>query len=192
MLKKRIIPCLDIRNGQVTKGIEFKNNINLGDPAPLALRYAEQGADEIVIYDITASSEKRPPDFATLEKIARQVFIPICVGGGISSFQHAAQCIKSGAEKISLNSIAPKNPNSPRCLRLGSYCNSFGCRGAVCKQHKSRWKNCGIRFEPVAKNPHGSANSRDHFGRSGRNSTLSAGPTCGRRCCIGSEYSAQW
>ena len=110
MLKKRIIPCLDIRNGLVTKGVEFKNNVDLGEPAPLAARYYRDGADEIVIYDITASIEKRPPDFLTIEKIAQQVFIPICIGGGVTTFEHAAQCIKSGAEKISLNSIAPQKP----------------------------------------------------------------------------------
>lgn len=110
MHKKRIIPCLDIRDGQVTKGIEFKNNVDLGDPVPLALRYADEGADEIVIYDITASIEKRPPDASTIARIARQVFVPITIGGGIQGFEDAALCIKSGAEKVSLNSIAPKKP----------------------------------------------------------------------------------
>lgn len=110
MLKKRIIPCLDIRNGKVTKGIAFKNNVDLGEPVPLAAYYSQTGADEIVIYDITASSEGRPPDFATIEAIAREVFVPITVGGGITDFAQAARAIKSGAEKISLNSIAPRKP----------------------------------------------------------------------------------
>lgn len=110
MLKKRLIPCLDIRDGQVTKGIEFKGNIDLGDPAPLALRYYNEGADEIVIYDITASIEGRPPDAQTISRIADRVLIPICVGGGISRFEDAACTIQAGAEKVSLNSVAPRKP----------------------------------------------------------------------------------
>jgi imidazole glycerol-phosphate synthase subunit HisF len=110
MLKKRIVPCLDIRDGKVTKGIEFKNNVDLGCPAEMAERYSEGGADEIVIYDITASVEKRPPDYVTIEKIANKCFVPITVGGGVTSFEIAALCIQSGAEKISFNSVAPQNP----------------------------------------------------------------------------------
>lgn len=110
MLKKRLIPCLDIRDGQVTKGVEFKGNVDLGDPAPLALRYYNEGADEIVIYDITASIEGRPPDARTISGIADRVLIPICVGGGISRFEDAACTIQAGAEKVSLNSIAPRKP----------------------------------------------------------------------------------
>lgn len=110
MLKRRLVPCLDIRNGQVTKGVEFKGNADLGDPVPLAKRYDEQGADEIVIYDISASIEGRPPDAATISQIADQVLIPICVGGGVRTFADAAQTIQSGAEKISFNSIAPEKP----------------------------------------------------------------------------------
>lgn len=110
MHKKRIIPCLDVRAGKVTKGVGFKDNVDLGDPAPLARRYYDEGADEIVVYDITASVEKRPPDAETIAKIAAEVFVPICVGGGITSLEDAARCIKSGAEKVSLNSIAPKKP----------------------------------------------------------------------------------
>lgn len=111
MLKKRIIPCLDIRAGRVTKGVEFQNNIDVGDPVQLSRFYSENGADEIVIYDITASVERRPPDFEVIRKIADMSFIPISVGGGITQFSEAAQCIANGAEKISLNSIAPRNPN---------------------------------------------------------------------------------
>lgn len=111
MLKKRIIPCLDIREGRVTKGIEFKNNIDVGDPVELSKFYSDNGADEIVIYDISASPNGLPPDFRTIEAIAGKSFIPICIGGGIKSFEDAARCIYSGAEKVSLNSVAPKNPD---------------------------------------------------------------------------------
>ena len=110
MLKSRLIPCLDIRDGQVTKGVSFKSNVDLGDPVPLAAKYYAEGADEIVIYDITASIERRPPDAATIARIADQVFVPICVGGGVSSLDDAALVIRSGAEKVSLNSIAPRRP----------------------------------------------------------------------------------
>lgn len=109
-LKKRIIPCLDIKQGRVTKGIAFQNNIDVGDAVSLAKFYSENGADEIVIYDIAASSERRPPDFKNIEMIAAQSFIPICIGGGIRDFHDAARCIASGAEKVSLNSIAPQKP----------------------------------------------------------------------------------
>lgn len=109
-LKRRIIPCLDIKQGRVTKGIEFKNNVDVGDAVSLSRFYSENGADEIVIYDITASTERRPPDFQNIESIAAQSFIPICIGGGIRDFSDAARCIASGAEKVSLNSIAPKKP----------------------------------------------------------------------------------
>jgi cyclase len=111
MLKKRIIPCLDIVGGRVTKGIRFQNNADVGNAVELSKYYSENGADEIVIYDITASSEKRPPDFANIEAISAQSFIPICIGGGIRHFEDAARCIDSGAEKISLNSIAPQKPD---------------------------------------------------------------------------------
>jgi cyclase len=109
-LKKRIIPCLDIVRGRVTKGIEFKNNVDVGDAVELSAFYSQNGADEIVIYDITASAEGRPPDFENIGRIAERSFVPICIGGGIRNFEDAAQCIASGAEKVSLNSIAPKKP----------------------------------------------------------------------------------
>lgn len=110
MLKKRIIPCLDIRDGRVTKGVEFKDNKDIGDPVELSKYYSETGADEIVIYDISASPRGLPPDFKTIEAVAAKSFIPICIGGGIRCLADAARCIASGAEKVSLNSIAPKNP----------------------------------------------------------------------------------
>jgi len=126
MLKKRIIPCLDIRDGRVTKGIEFKNNIDVGDPVLLSCHYSDHGADEIVIYDITASSENRPPDFLTIEAIAAKSFVPICIGGGIRDFSDASRCIASGAEKVSLNSIAPRKPEL-----ISEIANHFGVQAVV-------------------------------------------------------------
>lgn len=137
MLMKRLIPCLDIRDGQVTKGIQFMGNRDLGDPVPLAQRYYLEGADEIVIYDITASIEKRPPDQRTIARIADQVFIPICVGGGIQSFADAAQVIRAGAEKVSLNSSAPKNPKL-----ISEISTHFGVQAVVLSLDVLRDQSC--------------------------------------------------
>jgi cyclase len=137
MLKKRIIPCLDIKEGRVTKGIEFKNNIDVGDAVELSRFYSENGADEIVIYDITASAERRPPDFSNIERIAAQSFIPICIGGGIRDFEDAARCIASGAEKISLNSIAPQKPEL-----ISAIANHFGVQAVVLSLDVLRDSSC--------------------------------------------------
>ncbi|NBW80961.1 imidazole glycerol phosphate synthase subunit HisF [bacterium] len=137
MLKKRIIPCLDIKAGRVTKGIEFKHNIDVGDAVELSRFYSENGADEIVIYDIIASAERRPPDFANIEAIAAQSFIPICIGGGIRDFEDAARCIASGAEKISLNSIAPEKPEL-----ISAIANHFGVQAVVLSLDVLRDSSC--------------------------------------------------
>lgn len=110
MLTKRIIPCLDIRNRRVTKGVKFKNNVDLGDPVEMAAQYYEQGCDELVFYDITASAEKRPIDIEMVREVARAVRIPFAVGGGIAGLQDMSQVLLAGAEKISVNSLAVRNP----------------------------------------------------------------------------------
>ena len=109
-LSKRVIPCLDVRNGRVTKGVKFKNNIDLGDPVEMALAYSDGGADELVFYDITASAERRPIDIGMVRSVAEAIRIPFAVGGGISSLGDMERVILSGAEKISVNSLAVKNP----------------------------------------------------------------------------------
>ncbi|MDQ7031501.1 MAG: imidazole glycerol phosphate synthase subunit HisF [Desulfonauticus sp.] len=111
MLSKRIIPCLDVRDGKLTKGIKFKQNIDIGDPVESARIYYEQGADEIVFYDITASHEGRGIMLKVVEKVASQIFIPFSVGGGIASVQDMKDVLLAGAEKISINSAAVKNPS---------------------------------------------------------------------------------
>ncbi len=111
MLKKRVIPCLDVRFGRVTKGVKFKNNIDLGDPVELAVKYSEGGADELVVYDITASAEHRPIDIGVVKAVASAIRIPFAVGGGISSVEDMERVILAGAEKVSVNSLAVKNPN---------------------------------------------------------------------------------
>lgn len=111
MLKKRIIVCLDVKDGRTTKGIKFQNNIDIGDPIEMASKYYEQGVDELVFYDIMASARGRGPILDLISKVAKQIFIPFCVGGGIGSIEDIRSTILAGAEKISLNSQAVKNPN---------------------------------------------------------------------------------
>ena len=110
MLSKRIIPCLDVRAGKLTKGVKFLDNADIGDPVEAARRYYEDGADEIVFYDITASHEARPILLDVVERVAACIFIPFCVGGGISSVGHMRDVLNAGAEKISVNSAAVKRP----------------------------------------------------------------------------------
>ena len=110
MLTKRVIPCLDVKGGRVTKGVKFKNNIDLGDPVEMAVAYSDGGADELVFYDITASAERRPIDIGMVTEVARAIRIPFAVGGGISSIADMERVILAGAEKVSVNSLAVRNP----------------------------------------------------------------------------------
>ena len=110
MLRKRVIPCLDVRNGRLTKGVKFAGHLAIGDPVATARRYYEEGADEIVFYDITASAEARGIFLDVVERVAAQIFIPFSVGGGISSVEDMRAVLLAGAEKISINSAAVKNP----------------------------------------------------------------------------------
>lgn len=110
MLKKRIIVCLDVKDGRTTKGVKFQNNIDIGDPVEMAKTYYEQGVDELVFYDIMASARGRGPILDLISRVASQVFIPFCVGGGIGTIEDIRSTILAGAEKISLNSQAVKNP----------------------------------------------------------------------------------
>ncbi|WP_150538671.1 imidazole glycerol phosphate synthase subunit HisF [Actinobacillus vicugnae] len=111
MLAKRIIPCLDVRDGQVVKGVQFRNHEVIGDIVPLAARYAEEGADELVFYDITASSDGRIVDKSWVQRVAEVIDIPFCVAGGIKTIEDAEQIFAFGADKISINSPALADPN---------------------------------------------------------------------------------
>ena len=124
MLKKRIIPCLDIKNGRTVKGVNFINIQDAGDPIELARKYVAEGADELVFLDISATIEKRKTLAELVEKIARQINIPFTVGGGINSLEDVSILIKSGADKISINSSAIKNPQliSEIADQYGSQC----------------------------------------------------------------------
>ena len=109
-LSRRLIPCLDVRDGRLTKGIKFEGNIDIGDPVETARRYYEEGADEIVFYDITASHEARGIFLDVVERVASSIFIPFSVGGGISSVEDMRAVLLAGAEKVSVNSAAVKDP----------------------------------------------------------------------------------
>ncbi len=110
MLAKRIIVCLDVRNGQVTKGVKFEGNRDLGDPVAMGAEYYRQGVDELVFYDITASAEGRGIDLEMVRGVAKNVFIPFAVGGGIRNLEDMRNVLLAGAEKVSVNSLAVKNP----------------------------------------------------------------------------------
>ena len=111
MLARRIIPCLDVKDGQVVKGVRFRNHEIVGDVLELAQRYSDEGADELVFYDITASSDQRRVTRAWVEATARRLTIPFCVAGGIRSLDDARDCLNNGADKISINSPALERPD---------------------------------------------------------------------------------
>jgi len=110
MLTRRIIPCLDVRDGKVVKGVRFRDHVVIGEILDLALRYRDQGADELVFYDISASPQGRPADAQWVERVARQIDIPFCVAGGIRSVADARRILFAGADKISINTPAISNP----------------------------------------------------------------------------------
>lgn len=128
MLSKRIIPCLDVREGRTTKGIKFKQNVDIGDPIEMGKLYYEEGADEIVFYDITASNEKRDIMIDVVSRVAEEIFIPFSVGGGIRTLEDMRKVLLAGAEKVSVNSAAIKNPEiiSLGAEAFGSQCIVLG------------------------------------------------------------------
>jgi cyclase len=124
MLKKRIIPCLDVKNGRVVKGINFINLVDAGDPVEQAKIYSDGGADEICFLDITASNENRDTLLDTVQKTAEQCFVPLTVGGGVRSIRDIRNLLMAGADKVSINTAAIKNPNfiKEAALKFGSQC----------------------------------------------------------------------
>ncbi|WP_339845430.1 imidazole glycerol phosphate synthase subunit HisF [uncultured Halopseudomonas sp.] len=123
-LAKRIIPCLDVDNGRVVKGVQFENIRDAGDPVEVARRYNEQGADEITFLDITASHQERDTTLHTVERMASQVFIPLTVGGGVRTIQDIRNLLNAGADKVSINTAAVFNPEfvGEAADRFGSQC----------------------------------------------------------------------
>ena len=128
MLSRRIIPCLDVRDGKLTKGIKFKGNIDIGDPVEMAKFYYEQGADEIVFYDITASSDRRDIMIDVVRHVAEEIFIPFSVGGGLRTIDDMRSVLLAGAEKVSVNSSAIRDPDiiSKGAEAFGSQCVVLG------------------------------------------------------------------
>jgi imidazole glycerol-phosphate synthase subunit HisF len=128
MLSKRIIPCLDVRDGKTTKGIRFKENVDIGDPVDMGRYYFEEGADEIVFYDITASNEGRDIMIDVVSRVAEAIFIPFSVGGGVRSLEDMRKVLLAGAEKVSVNSAAVKDPEiiSRGAAAFGSQCIVLG------------------------------------------------------------------
>ncbi|HRV36396.1 MAG TPA: imidazole glycerol phosphate synthase subunit HisF [Desulfomonilia bacterium] len=128
MLSKRIIVCLDVRDGKTTKGVRFQGNVDIGDPVAMAREYYEQGVDELVFYDITASHEGRDIMIDVVDRVAREIFIPFSVGGGIRTIDDMYRALDAGAEKISVNSAAVHNPDiiSLGARHFGSQCIVLG------------------------------------------------------------------
>ena len=128
MLTRRIIPCLDVHNRRVTKGVKFQNNRDQGDPIELAARYYAAGCDELVVYDITASAERRQIDIEMVRGVARAIRIPFAVGGGITSLEDMSRVLLAGAEKVSVNSLAVRHPGiiSEGSKAFGAQCVVLG------------------------------------------------------------------
>ena len=124
MLTKRIIPCLDVKDGQVVKGIHFLGLKEVGDPVSLAKKYYEDGADELVFLDISATIEKRKTMVDVVRRVAKEIFIPFTVGGGISTIEDVRAMLMAGADKVSLNSAAIRNPSliEEASKRFGNQC----------------------------------------------------------------------
>ena len=128
MLSKRIIPCLDVREGRTTKGIKFLDNVDVGDPVAMAQQYYEAGADELVFYDITASSDRRNIMIEVVDRVAAKIFIPFSVGGGIRNLEDMRAVLLAGAEKVSVNTAAVLDPGliAAGAEAFGSQCIVLG------------------------------------------------------------------
>lgn len=145
MLTRRIIPCLDVRDGVVVKGVRFRDHTLAGDILELAVRYRDQGADELVFYDITASPERRSIERTWVSAVARILDIPFCVAGGIRSVGDAEQILSAGAEKVSINSPALENPTLIDLLarRFGSQCVVIGIDSQKTREGYRAWELTG-------------------------------------------------
>ena len=144
MLTKRIIPCLDVKDNRVVKGINFVNLRDAGDPVELGARYSDEGADELVFLDITATIRSKKTIVELVEKVAEKVFIPFTVGGGISKADEIGLLLRSGADKCSINTAAVKNPDLLResAERFGSQCVVLAIDARRTKDRKNHWHVC--------------------------------------------------
>lgn len=144
MLAKRIIPCLDVKDNRVVKGVQFVNLRDAGDPVELGARYSEEGADELVFLDITATIRSRETIVELVEKVAENVFIPFTVGGGIRTVEDFDILLRSGAEKVSVNTAAVENPGllTEAAERFGNQCVVLAIDARRSKQRNGRWQVC--------------------------------------------------
>jgi len=143
MLTKRIIPCLDVKAGRVVKGVRFLDHVDAGDPVELARFYNDEGADELVFYDITASAEERPIMMDVVSRTAEQVFIPLTVGGGLKTVDDMNQMLNAGADKVSINTAAVENPEliSRGAFAFGNQCIVLGMDAIrIPNSVPSRWE----------------------------------------------------
>jgi len=143
MLTKRIIPCLDVKGGRVVKGVKFREHRDAGDPVALAAFYNKEGADELVFYDITASSDDRPIMLDVLQRTASQVFIPLTVGGGLRTVEDMHHMLEAGADKVSINTAAVLNPGliAEGARRFGNQCIVLGMDAQrVAASRPPRWE----------------------------------------------------
>ena len=144
MLAKRIIPCLDVKDNRVVKGVHFLNLRDAGDPVELGARYSDAGADELVFLDITATIRSRKTIVELVEKVAENVFIPFTVGGGIQTVDQIDTLLRSGAEKVSVNTAAVQNPQllAEAARRFGNQCVVLAIDARRSKERKGRWQVC--------------------------------------------------
>ena len=144
MLTKRIIPCLDVKDNRVVKGVNFLNLRDVGDPVELGARYSDTGADELVFLDITATIHFRKTIVELVEKVAEDVFIPFTVGGGIQTVEQIDELLRSGAEKVSVNTAAVKNPNllTEAAQRFGNQCVVLAIDARRSKERPGKWQVC--------------------------------------------------
>ena len=144
MLTKRIIPCLDVKDNRVVKGVHFLNLRDAGDPVALGARYSNEGADELVFLDISATIRSRKTIVELVEKVAENVFIPFTVGGGIQTVEQIDELLRSGAEKVSINTAAVKNPNliAQAAQRFGSQCIVLAIDARRSKNSSDKWQVC--------------------------------------------------
>jgi len=144
MLTKRIIPCLDIKDNRVVKGVHFLNLRDAGDPVELGARYSEEGADELVFLDITATIRFRKTIVELVEKVAEKVFIPFTVGGGIQTVEQIDTLLRSGAEKVSINTAAVENPKliAKAAERFGNQCVVLAIDARRSKKQSGKWQVC--------------------------------------------------
>ena len=144
MLTKRIIPCLDVKDNRVVKGVHFLNLRDAGDPVELGARYSDEGADELVFLDITATIRSRKTIIELVEKVAEHVFIPFTVGGGIQTADQIDTLLRSGAEKVSVNTAAVENPNliAEVARRFGNQCVVLAIDARRSKKQEHKWQVC--------------------------------------------------